>query len=267
MNPHVKSAARSAENSTALRGLARGGYVASGIVHGLIGLLALTIAVTGQGESDQGTALATLASQPFGAVALWVLAALLVAVGVFHLVSGFTQSADDDSSRWRSRLSERGQAAAYVAIGVVAISVNLGNRSDGDANAENASRGLLDAPGGPVMLAIVGIGVGIGGVAFAIMGLMRKFTDTMRIPGGALGTAVTALGVVGHVAKGVSIAVVGGLIAIAAVRNDPESAGALNTAIQTLRDAPGGPVIVAAIGAGFIAYGVFCCLRARYARL
>lgn len=89
----------------------------------------------------------------------------------------------------------------------------------------------------------------------------------MRIPGGTLGTAVVALGAAGYVAKGVSIGVIGALITLAGIENDPESAGALNGTIQTLYDLPGGPIIVALIGVGFIAYGVFCCLRARYANL
>lgn len=263
----MKSAARSAENSKAFRALARGGYVASGVVHALIGGLALTVALTGQGETDQGTALATIASQPLGAALLWGLAALLVALGLFHLVSGFTQSASSDKSKWGQRLSQWGQGVALLSIGVITISVAMGDRSGGDSNAESASRGLLDAPGGPILLAIVGIGVAVGGLVFAVMGLARSFAKQMRIPSGPLGTWITALGVAGYAAKGIAIAVIGALVTLAAVRNDPEAAGALDTAIQTLRDLPGGPFIVAAVGVGFIAYGVFCGFRAKYAKL
>lgn len=263
----MKSAARSAENSTTFRALARGGYVASGVVHGLVGGLALTIAFTGRGESDQTTALQGIASAPLGAVALWLLAGLLFTLGVFHILSGFTRSTTDRKRKWGQRISHWAQAAMFIAIGVVAASVALGNGSDGDTSAENASRGLLDAPGGPVILAIAGAGVAIGGIVFVGMGLARSFQKKMRIPPGALGTTVTALGVGGYAAKGAAIAVIGGLITLAAIRNDPESAGALNTAIQTLHDLPGGPVIVGIIGAGFIAYGVFCCFRARFAKL
>lgn len=267
MNHSVRSDARSAENSKTLRVLARGGYLATGVVHALVGGLALSIASTGEGDSDQSSALATVASEPFGAVVLWVLAGLLLALGLFHLISGFTQSASSITSKWGRRFSHWGQGAGFIATGGVAIAVALGDRSDGDSSAEDASRGLLDAPGGPLLLAIVGIGLVIGGVVFAIMGLARSFAKQMRIPGGTLGTAVTALGVAGYAAKGTSVAVIGGLVTLAAVRNDPESAGALDAAIQTLYDMPAGPVIVAAIGVGFIAYGVFCGFRARYAKL
>lgn len=262
-----KDAARSAENSTTFRTLARAGYVASGIVHGLIGVLAFAIALTGRGESDQSTALQAIASAPFGEVVLWLLAVMLAGLGAFHAVSGFTQAERDEKKKWGRRLSHWGQAVAFLAMGVIAAYTAIGNRTDGDSSVESTSRGLLDAPGGPVLLTIIGIGIAAGGVAFAVVGLRRGFAKKMRIPSGGGGATVTVLGVVGYLAKGASIAVMGVLITLAGVQDDPESAGAVNSAIQTLHDLPGGPIIVGFIGAGLLAYGVFCCFRSRYADL
>lgn len=267
MGGEMKATARSAEDSTVFRLLARGGYVATGVVHVTVGVMALAIAFTGKGDSDQTSALQALASAPLGALALWALAVLLWALGLFHLVLGITQSQGDRAKKWGRRLSELGQAVVFVAIGVIAASVALGNRSDGDRSAEEASRGLLDVPGGPILLAATGAGLAVGGIAFVVIGVRRGFRKRMRIPGGALGRAVTTLGVIGFAAKGAAIAVVGVLVCVAAFRDDPESAGALDTAIQTLRGLPGGALIAGVIGIGFIAYGVFCGFRSRYARL
>ena len=57
------------------------------------------------------------------------------------------------------------------------------------------------------------------------------------------------------------------LLLVAAVKVDPEAAGGLDAAIQTLLGLAFGPWLVGAVGIGFIAYGVFCLFRAKYARI
>ncbi len=64
-----------AQNSVFER-FARGGYVVSGLLHLIIGYLAIRIALgVGGGTADQSGALAALAAKPGGVVALWVAAA------------------------------------------------------------------------------------------------------------------------------------------------------------------------------------------------
>ncbi|WP_344337718.1 DUF1206 domain-containing protein [Brevibacterium salitolerans] len=271
MKSEVKSAARSAEHSAALRALARGGYVANGVVHALVGGIAVSIGLTGRGDSDQTSALSAVAATAPGAAALWVLTVLLWALGLFHLVDGIAQSRAGTTAgtakKWGTRLSRWGQGAAFIATGAIAASAALGNRTDGDARAESASRGLLDVPGGPVLLALIGLGLLAGGVVFMVLGALRSFRKRMTLPSGALGRTVRTLGAIGFVAKGASVAVVGVLIGLAGFRDDPHSAGALDSAVQTLRELPGGSAIVVVLGLGLLAYGVFCGFRARYARL
>ncbi|WP_029088295.1 DUF1206 domain-containing protein [Brevibacterium album] len=267
MSSSAKSAARSAEGSTAFRALARGGYAANGVVHALVGGIAVSIGLTGRGDSDQTSALSSLAGNPLGSLSLWVLTALLAALGIFHLLDGWTQSRADSTKKWGVRLSRWGQGAVFLLTGAVAAFTALGRRGDGDATAENASRGLLDVPGGPVVLAVIGLGLLVGGLVFMAMGSLRSFRTRMSLPAGALGTAVSALGVIGFVAKGATVSVIGVLIGLAGLQDDPSEAGALDSAVQTLRDIPGGTAIVLTLGLGLIAYGAFCGFRARFARL
>lgn len=275
----VGSASRSAEDSRFFRALARGGYVASGIVHVLVGVLMLALAFTGSGATDQGSALDRLASTPIGALVPAVLAVLLMALGLFHVVVSFARLRSGISAAasgptvthqrrvWGERLSHWGQAAGFLSLGGVALFASFGGHSTAEADAENASRGVLDLWGGAALLSVVGLGIIVGGVVFAVLGLRRSFDKQLTIPSGTLGTAVRALGVVGYVAKGLAVAAVGGLICVAAIENDPESAGALDSAMRLLNDLPGGTIMVTIMGAGFIAYGLFCGFRARYADL
>lgn len=267
MTDSVKQAARSADSSPALRAMARGGYAASGVVHLLIGVIVLSVALGGQGQTDQSGAFKAIAGAPLGMAMLWVLAVLLAALGLFHLVQTFLVHGDSTADTWKERLSEAGQAVVFLGLGVVAGSVALGSRPNGDRSAETASRDVLGLPGGPVLLALIGAGVVIGGIVFAAKGVRRSFTDKLTIPAGRVGQGVTVLGVVGYVAKGVALAIVGVLLFVAAITVDPKKAGGLDAAVRTLLHLPFGPALAGAAGVGFAAYGTFLFFRARYAKL
>lgn len=267
MKPGVRSAARNAERKTPLRVLARSGYVASGLIHLIIGGIALALAWSGRGEADQAGALAALASAPLGFAALWVVAGLLWALGVYHGIHGVALRIEQRPKRWARRVAEWGQAVLFIGMGVVAAAVAVGARPDPDSSAREASRGLLTFPGGPVLLGLIGAGVAIGGISWIVMGVRRSFRKRVALPPGQFGTVIAGIGVLGFVVKGVALTVVGVLLVDAAVRRDPQAAGGLDAAIESLRDLPFGGALVAVMGAGFIAYGVFCVFRARYAEL
>lgn len=277
----ARSAARQVEASRLVRALARGGYAASGAVHVLIGLLVLTLAFGGSGEADQSGALRAIAGAPLGLAVLWIIAVLLWALALYHLIEAFVLRGGGATEKtaalktalktalttWGRRISEAGQAVVFAALGTVAASVALGARTEGNRSAEDASRGVLALPGGDIVLGLVGLGVAAGGVAFVVMGVMRSFEKKMSIPKDGVGPFVTTLGVVGYIAKGVALAIVGVLLVVAAVTSDASQAGGLDDAFDTLHGLFLGPVLVSLVGAGFVAYGLFLFFRARYARL
>lgn len=264
----MKDAARAAESNPAVRALARGGDAATGLVHLLLGGLVVAVALGGaSGQTSQSGAMEALAGAPFGVVLVWIVAALLAALGAYQLVNGVVVRESDAAARWRARLSAWGRAIVYLALAGLAASIAVGARPQSDDSAEEASRGVLSIPGGGILLGAVGLGILVAGVSYAVIGVRRDFRKKMTLPAGVLGTTVTALGVIGYVAKGLALGVVGILVGIAAVTVDAETAGGLDAAIQSLLDLPAGPAIVMGVGAGFAAYGVFCFFRVRYADL
>lgn len=269
MDERVRGAAREAERSTAFRRLARGGYVATGIVHALIGLLVILLVVRfRERRTDQVAALDLVESVPGGVVLLWGLAALLWALGAFHAAHGFALRRRRRRDRWGRRLAEWGQAAAYAAMGGLAAAVAFGARPNPDESAEDASRGLLGMPGGAAVLALLGTGIVVAGAAWIVMGARRSFSQQMRLPSRPLlRFAVVLLGVLGFIVKGAALVTVGLLVLDAAIRHEPQSAGALDAAVDLLRALPFGAALITVIGAGFLAYGAFCGLRAYYAEL
>ena len=272
MTDHVKQAAQSAESSTALRILARGGYVANGIVHVLLGVLVIVVATGGDEETDQAGAFQALAQAPFGVVALWVCAVALAGLAVWLIVDGITVRKAGDETRdvlraWGRRLGAWGRAVVYGALGGLAASVALGAGTQGGDSAESVSRSLLSAPGGPFIVGAVGVAVFGAGVGFFVIGVGRRFRKKLALPSSAVGRVVVTVGAIGYTAKGIALAVVGVLFVVAAVQIDPDTAGGLDAAVASLLRLPYGPWIAGAVGIGLLAYGVYCFFRARYTRL
>lgn len=264
----MASAAQRTENSTTLRVLARGGYAASGVIHMLIGALAITVVFgDGSAEADQVGVLKRLASFPLGLAALWAIASLLGALGVFHLVHGFALRRRDQAKRWGRRFAEWGQGTAFIVMAGSTVAIATGARPDPDESTQDVSRGLLTAPGGLVLLMLIGLGVVVTGVVWVVMGSRRSFRKKLSLPKRPWRSLILALGSVGFISKGLAFGVIGVFLVIAGIEQDPSAAGALDAAFSRLRELPGGEWLLAGMGAGFIAYGVFCMFRARFADL
>jgi len=262
-----RRSAQEVADDVVARVLARAGYAANGVVHVLMGAIVLAVAAGGDGESDHSGAFRAIAEAPLGFALLWILAVCLLALGLWHGSSAALVRGDGRAATWGMRLSEGGQALAFLVLGVLSASVALGARPQGEQTAQDASRGLLSLPAGPWLLGAVGLGVGIAGISFIAIGVRRGFRKVMTIPDAAVGRAVPILGIVGYVAKGVSLVVVGILLIVAAITVDADAAGGLDGGVHALRGMLLGPLLVGVVGAGLVAYGVFCMARTRYARL
>ncbi|MGZ0711246.1 DUF1206 domain-containing protein (plasmid) [Coraliomargarita sp. W4R53] len=267
MSSDAKDLAREVESSSTVRRVARTGYAANGVVHILIGIIVLIVAFGGDAESSQAGAFKAIASAPLGFVALWILAIALWTLGLWHTIDGLLAHGETTLKKWGQRLSHWGQALVFITIGLISAAVALGARPDGDQTAETASGTLLALPGGLFVLGAIGLGVGIAGVSFIAIGIRRGFRKKMNIPDDKFGHAIVVLGLVGYIAKGVALVIIGGLLIVAAIRVDPETASGLDAAMQRLLGVQFGPALVAIVGAGLVAYGIFCVLRTRYADL
>ncbi|MAB19689.1 MAG: hypothetical protein CMH33_01975 [Microbacterium sp.] len=271
MGTSASAAARDASSAPAVRIAARLGYVANGVLHLILGAIIVSIAFGANADSDQSGAFKALAAAPMGFLALWALAAGLWALGAWYVLDGFLQrdrpGSKGTAKKWGRRASLWARAVVYLALGGIAASVALGARPNGEQSTEDVSRGVLSLPGGPFLLGAGALVIGGIGVGFVVIGIRRGFRKKVDLPAGAMGRTVVVIGVIGYIAKGISLVTVGVLVLVAAVRVDADAAGGLDGAIQTLVGLPYGPALVVGVGFGFIAYGVFSILRGKYARL
>lgn len=81
------------------------------------------------------------------------------------------------------------------------------------------------------------------------------------------GIVATRAGVVGYIAKGVALAVVGVLFVSAAVQNSASKATGLDGALRSLRQQAVGPWLLTAVALGIAAYGVDSLARSRHGRV
>lgn len=243
------------------------GLVAYALVHLLIAWLAVQLALGNRaGEASNQGALRHLAGEPYGEVLIWA-----IAVGMFCLVCwrlleaavGHTDC-DDEHKRLVLRLGSVGKAVIYGAVGYTALRVATGSGSGSDGRSTSAK--LMDLPAGTWVVGLVGLGIiGYGG-RMAQRGLTKQHRDHLTAEGksGETGTAYLWLGTYGYVAKGIAIAIIGGLFGYAALTHDPAKSAGLDQALRTVLEQPFGPILLSAIAVGIGCYGIFCLIRARH---
>jgi hypothetical protein len=250
---------------------ARVGIAANGVLHLLIAWLAIQVALGGGGQKvNQGGALTTIAAEPFGKVLLWVLFLGFVCVVLWRATSavwGFTYITDE-KKRLMKRLVNAGQAVIYAALAALTATTAVRGASSGTGGSK-ATAGLLGLPGGQVLVAVVGIGVVIGGGVMIYNGWKKKFMEDQDLTGADQHARRVdeRTGQIGYIAKGIAIGVLGILIVTAAVKFDPQQANGLDSALRTLGQQPFGMFLLIAVAIGIAAYGIFCFLDAKYHRV
>ena len=267
MNATTRSAEQ-ANNSDWMDHAIRAGLVAYGVVHLLVGWLALQLAFGEKEDSASNSgALHYLAQQPMGGVLVWMIAVgmfLLVLWRLLEFAFGYRDESDD-TKRWRKRATSLFKAVIYGVIGWSAVQVATGS-GGGGGGTDSTTAKLMDLPGGQLIVGAVGLAIiGYGG-SLVYRGWTEKFREHLDAQGqaGKDGSVYVTLGKVGYIAKGIAIAIVGGLFCYAAITHDPKKSGGLDQALQTVLEQPFGQVLLTAIALGIAAYGVFCFARAKH---
>ncbi len=257
---------RDAERSDWLDHAVRAGLVAYGVVHLLIGWLAIQLALGDHSEEASAKgALSELAQQPFGKFLVWAVAIGLYLLVVWRILEAvFGHRDEEGADRIRKRVTSGIKAVIYGAVAVTATKVAVGSGSGGGSDTLTAK--VMDWPGGQWIVFAAGLAIiGYAG-NLAWRGWKEKFAEHLDTEGklGNSGAAYLLLGKVGHIAKGIALAIVGGLFCYAGITHEPGKSGGLDEALQKVLQQPFGQVLLIAIGVGIACYGLFCFARARH---
>ena len=259
----VSRATREANESPVVEWGARVGFAVLGLLHLVIGYIALKVAWGfggGTKEADQTGALESLSGNTTGQVLLWVGVAGFALLAIWNVTEGVVSHGETTD---RLKLVAKGVMYAFFSYSVFKI-VALGSGGDGEQKTDDVTQTLMSSPAGQVVVGVLGLVVlGVAGY-HVYKGWKKTFLeDLTEHPG----TWAVRAGRAGYVAKGIALAVVGFFFLVAAYRADPEDAKGLDGALKTVKDMAFGPYLLTLVALGIVAYGVYSFARARYARL
>lgn len=247
----------------------RVGLIGYGIVHLLIGWLALQLAFGDRsGSPDQQGALQQIAQESYGDVLLWTIGIGLLFMAVWQVFEAlWGHTSRDEPKRTIKRVGSAGKVVIYAIVGISSIKFAMEAQSGGKSSTDSMTADLMKQTAGQWLVAAVGIVIIVVGVMQVKRGVTKSFTKDLRgdATSGTSGTAVEKFGQVGYISKGIAVGVVGFLFVWAAWDHDPKKAGGLDTALQKILDQPFGPVLLGAIALGIIAFGLYCFAWAKYA--
>ncbi len=260
MGGSAKTTAAKAGDNPVVEWGARLGYGANGVIHLLLAFLVVQIAREGGGDkqASQSGALSTLAKEPAGQGLLWVIGVGFTLLALWQLTEVFTEHEAFDKAK------AGGKLVLYGALAWTSFIFASGGRTSSNKQTKDFTVNLMNAPAGQVLVGLLGVGILAIGGYHIYKGWQEKFLEDLQEHPGRW--AVVA-GKVGYIAKGIAIGAVGVIFIVAAFQHRSKDATGLDGAVRSVRDLPGGPVILFGIALGLAAYGVYSFARARYARV
>lgn len=268
----IAAKGRRAGKSRWVERLGRAGLVAQGVLYGVVGILAIKVAVGARGQ-DAGKegALRAIAAQPFGRVLLAILAFGLAGYAAWRLAQGLL---DRDSEGGRAKaLAKRTGAVArgtwYAGLCALTVSKLVGadgGGGKGGSAEDSATSGVLGLPLGRYLVFAAAAGffaaAGFNGYR-AITCNFRKKLQTEKMSD-AEEAAATGVGILGHLARLVVWGLIGAFLAKAAWEFDPKEAVGLDAALREVARQSYGGLLLGALAAGLIAFALYCFVQARY---
>jgi hypothetical protein len=208
-------------------------------------------------------------SAPFGRVMLGVIAAGLVAYGIWQIAVGLMdlENKGNDAKGVVLRGSFVIRGLFHLVLAYSAVMVILGKLFAKGDSEERVSRATLEAPGGQWLLYGVAIGIAVYGgwqVYCAVTAKLDKELELSEVQGGAKGVLV-GISRFGIAARGIVFLGVALLFARAAHDSNAKEAGGISDSIRELFALGTVPALLIAFG--LAAYGVYELVEARYRRI
>jgi hypothetical protein len=273
--------AQFARSHPAIVKLGRLGWVAKGLVYGLVGILALLVAIdrgagqsTNAGEASQSGAIARMADRSYGPGLLWLVAIGLFLYALWRVVTVLLP-ADADAKTTVARIGYAISAVVYVTLALSALSYARHTASttdpskSEDSRVERWTRELMGHTAGRWVLGLIGLVVIGAGVYFLAKACRRPYDD--QLSGRSLGPLaydhIVVMGRVGWTGRAVMMWLIGFFLLRAAWTFDSTEAQGLDGSLHKVIDTNWGMVLAVVVGAGLLLYGAYCVVSAPQKRL
>jgi uncharacterized protein DUF1206 len=254
--------------------LAQLGLVVRGIVYIIIGIFAVLTAVGMGGKAATiGGAFQEIGIQPFGKFLLLVATVGLLGYALWRFIEVIVDPGRKGTNIIGIiyRIGYFVASVAYIILALIAVRIMLGLGGSDIESPEGWTALVLVYPYGRWLIVIAGviiIGVGLNQFYQAYTGSFRtdfSFDEMSKIEG----KLAMYTGRLGFVAWGIIHGIIGVFLIEAALHYNAKEAGGLAKAFQTLGRVPYpyGCWILGIIALGFISFGIYSILMARYRRV
>lgn len=244
----------------------RWGYAGRGLVYVAVAGLSLYAIWSGGQAEGTSTIFKQLESSWWGIIVLALIAFGLLSYAVWRLVCA-AYDLEDYGSGAKATIARLGQVTTGIihgAIGVGALIIMLigGGGSDDKSVITKATEWVMQLPGGPIIVMIVGaITIGAG-LYYLQKGWKGKYQE--HLMANEFTTNWNWVLKAGVMSQAVLILIIGGFLFYAGITADPSQAGGTGEAFSWLREQTYGQILVILICLGLLAFALFCFVNARY---
>jgi len=252
---------------------ARVGYGARGFVYLSVGVLTLLAAadLIGDAVGTKG-AIAWMAQRPFGRLWLLLLGLGLVAFVMWRVLQAVFDADHEGTSRHAigTRMSQGFSAMSYALLAFNTFA--LLHHTPGDPAADDVARSheqaakVLALPYGNWILAAAGLtllGIGVVNVSRS---WREDFTEYLACSPRTC-RRLAPLARAGCVARGMAYVPLAILIILAGLKSRASEVTSLGSALEAVERQPAGPWVLVLVALGFIAFGTFSFIEARFRRI
>lgn len=252
--------------------LSRLGYATKGIVYTIVGILALQ-AASGVRSANVSTsdALTQIYTQPFGRILLIIVGVGLAGYVLWREIQAFLdpERNGSDMEGIAKRVGYFFSGLGYAALAFSAFQLVFTGRGGSGNSTQDWTARVMGMPGGRWLIGFIGLiilGVGVVQFVRAYKASFKKHLDLSDMDRDARLWTIR-IGQIGTAARGVVYTLIGLFLGQAAWQYDPQEAGGLGQALQSVVQQPYGPWLLAIIAVGLIAYGLYAIIMARYRRM
>jgi hypothetical protein len=256
-----------------LERLGRLGYIVRGALYGVMGILALRLALGAPTRTaDQRGTLYLLSGSPLAKVLLLIVIVSLAAYALW----GFIRAVYDPLGRGNdtggivARLGFAWSGLNYAALLLFALTFLVGaTKSDGSDTMQKTVGALLSRPAGgaiTIVAGIIGVAAGLGQFVDVYKAGFKKDLNRHQM-NRATRITVDSLGRFGMFSRGVIFTMLGLFILLAGLHHHASDAQGIGEAFQVIARSPMGHFSLAVVGAGFIALGLHSLANARWVRM
>lgn len=250
---------------------ARVGLMSKGVVYTLSGIIALMAALS-FGNSQVGDAgkkgvFSFIEDQPFGRWLLLAVAIGLMCYTLWRWIQAFKDTEDKGSDRKgvAKRFAYFFSGLVYAGLAIYAFKEFIGASNSSNDSRQSWVATLLDKPFGVWLVAAVALfimGIGVYQLFRAFTGKYKKYIRKGLNQDAA--KWIISAGIAGYSARGIVWLIIGWFFVKAALSSNAKEVGGSDTALKWLQDSAYGTILLSAVAAGLICYGLFMFIRAKY---